>query len=141
MSDQANDHTDQDDIDDAAPSTEIEEEELSSGDIDTESPEQAASAEEESSQSSDSPISLGEAQNRAREVAEDLLEHGFEGIIKIEAAGDDGWRTVVEVVERRAVPDTQDIIGRYEIMLDTTGNVTGYELLERYQRGDMKEEL
>jgi len=48
---------------------------------------------------------------------------------------------VIELVERRAVPDTQDIIGRYEINLTSTGNVAGYELVERYQRGDMKEEL
>lgn len=41
-------------------------------------------------------------------------------MIKAES-NDEGWRTVVEVVERNAVPDTQDIIGRYEITLDGTG--------------------
>lgn len=45
------------------------------------------------------------------------------------------------MVERSAVPDTQDIIGRYEITLDDGGRVTGYELRERYRRGEMKEEL
>lgn len=87
-----------------------------------------------------STIGLGEAQGRAREVAADLFEYEFDGVIKVEAT-DSGWRTVVEVVEREAVPDTQDIIGRYEIVLDATGSVTGYELLERYRRGEMKEEL
>lgn len=48
------------------------------------------------------------------------MEHQFEGMIKAES-NDEGWRTVVEVVERNAVPDTQDIIGRYEITLDGTG--------------------
>ncbi|AAC82812.1 gas vesicle protein GvpO [Halobacterium salinarum] len=85
-------------------------------------------------------FTLSNAQTRAREAAQDLLEHQFEGMIKAES-NDEGWRTVVEVVERNAVPDTQDIIGRYEITLDGTGDVTGYELLERYRRGDMKEEL
>lgn len=86
-------------------------------------------------------IGLGEAKVRARETAEELLEHDFEGVIKIEATGAGGWRTVVELVERDAVPDTQDIIGRYEITLDETGSTTGYELLERYRRGETKEEL
>jgi hypothetical protein len=86
-------------------------------------------------------IGLGDAKNRAREAAEELLEHEFEGVIKIETKGADGWRTVVELVERSAVPDTQDIIGRYEITLGQTGSITGYELLERYRRGEMKEEL
>ena len=85
-------------------------------------------------------FTLADAQTRAQEAAQDLLEHQFEGIIKAES-NDEGWRTVIEVVERNAVPDTQDIIGRYEITLDETGDVTSYELLERYRRGDMKEEL
>lgn len=86
-------------------------------------------------------IELNEAQERAREAAAGLLDHPFEGVIEVETADGDGWRTVVEVVERSAVPDTQDIIGRYEIALDGTGSVTGYELLERYRRGEMKGEL
>jgi hypothetical protein len=86
-------------------------------------------------------LSLGDAQKRAQEAAKELLDHQFEGVIKAETADDDDWRTVVEVVERSAVPDTQDIIGRYEIMLGPAGEVTGYELLERYRRNDMKEEL
>jgi hypothetical protein len=140
MPDQADQNTDRDDVDDAVSSTELDEEPVSE-DVDLESSERAVPSEEESKQPSDSRISLGDAKGRAREAAEELLEHEFEGMIKIEATDADGWRTVVELVERNAVPDTQDIIGRYEITLDATGGVTGYELLERYRRGDMKEEL
>lgn len=93
-----------------------------------------------SSSETTSGIGLVEAQERSREVAEELLERPLESVIKIEA-NDDGWRTVVEVLERSAVPDTQDIIGRYEITLDATGNVSGYEMLERYRRGELKTEL
>lgn len=101
--------------------------------------ERPPASDEESSPSTDS-FTLADAQTRAREAAHDLLEHQFEGMIKVEP-NEEGWRTVVEVVERNAVPDTQDIIGRYEITLDGAGTATGYELLERYRRGDMKEEL
>lgn len=140
MSDQTNDNADHGDTEPTATPTEREEnsasEEISDG-----SSEQSISAETDPTQTSDSTIGLSEAQDRAKEAAEGLLEHEFEGIIKIEATTESGWRTVVEFVERSAVPDTQDIIGRYEITLDPTGSVTGYELLERYRRGDMKEEL
>jgi hypothetical protein len=140
MPDQTNDDADHDDTEETAPPTEREENRLSE-DTNDKSSEQSTSAETDPTQTSDSAIGLGEAQDRAKEAAEELLEHEFEGIIKVEAATDSGWRTVVEFVERSAVPDTQDIIGRYEITLDPTGSVAGYELLERYRRGDMKEEL
>ncbi|MCW8172936.1 hypothetical protein D8S78_15275 [Natrialba swarupiae] len=48
---------------------------------------------------------------------------------------DDGWLAIVEVVERRSVPDTQDIIGRYEVELDDDVTVHGYRRLDRYRRG------
>ncbi|WP_338071747.1 gas vesicle protein [Haloquadratum walsbyi] len=86
-------------------------------------------------------IGIIEAQECAKTAAKELFEHDFKSVIKVEADDNNEWRTVIELVERRAVPDTQDIIGRYEINLTSTGNVAGYELVERYQRGDMKEEL
>lgn len=109
-------------------------------DSDTET-EQDTRSDGDTSASSSETLSLVDAQNQAEEAAKALLDHKFEGIIKAETSDGDGWRTVVEVVERSAVPNTQDIIGRYEIMLDAAGEVTGYELVERYRRNDMKEEL
>lgn len=91
----------------------------------------------------DEPVSIGlaTAQQEARDAAEALLDHDFEGVIEVSMKDDGGWRTLVEVVERHAVPNTQDIIGRYAIELTETGDVSGYELRERYQRGDVKEEI
>ncbi|PCR91073.1 gas vesicle protein GvpO, halophile-type [Natrinema ejinorense] len=68
-------------------------------------------------------------------TASQLIGHEFDGVSEISPT-DDGWRSVVEVVERRAVPDTQDIIGRYEIELDTDATVHGYRRVDRYRRGD-----
>lgn len=66
-----------------------------------------------------------------------LIGHEFDGVSEISPM-DEGWRAVVEVIERSAVPDTQDIIGRYEIELDEDGVVQGYRRLGRYRRGDTK---
>ncbi|SIR81490.1 gas vesicle protein GvpO, halophile-type [Natronorubrum thiooxidans] len=68
-------------------------------------------------------------------TAGELIGREFDAVSEI-APTDDGWRAVVEVVERRAVPDTQDIIGRYEIELDDDATVHGYRRLDRYRRGD-----
>ncbi|MFC4550936.1 MULTISPECIES: gas vesicle protein GvpO [Halorussus] len=76
------------------------------------------------------------ARETAEEVAQTLIDEPFDGIIEVEQ-GSDGWFAVVEVVERSAVPDTQDILGRYEIDLDESGSVTAYRLVDRYRRGDM----
>ncbi|MFA9424880.1 gas vesicle protein GvpO, halophile-type [Natronorubrum sp. A-ect3] len=68
-------------------------------------------------------------------TAGELIGREFDAVSEI-VPTDDGWRAVVEVVERRAVPDTQDIIGRYEIELDDGATVHGYRRLDRYRRGD-----
>ncbi len=68
-------------------------------------------------------------------TAGQLIGREFDAVSEI-APTDDGWRAVVEVVERRSVPDTQDVIGRYEVELDTEGTVHGYRRLDRYRRGD-----
>ena len=68
-------------------------------------------------------------------TAAELIGREFDGVSEISPT-DDGWRAVVEVVERRSVPDTQDVIGRYEIELDENATVHGYRRLDRYRRGD-----
>lgn len=72
---------------------------------------------------------------QVQSTAGELIGREFDAVSEI-APTDDGWRAVVEVVERRAVPDTQDIIGRYEIELDDSATVHGYRRLDRYRRGD-----
>lgn len=86
------------------------------------------------------PIGLTEARDAALEAAETLIEHPIDSVIRIERA-DDGWRVLVEVVERSAVPDTQDILGRYEIVVDSQGTLQQYGLEERYRRGESRDEL
>lgn len=143
MADPANDQSGHDNESESteAPSSPDREEASAPADANDGGTDQDTPGDEDISSSSSETLTLIDAQKRAEETAQELLDHQFEGIIKAETADGDGWRTVVEVVERSAVPDTQDIIGRYEIMLDAAGGVTGYELLERYRRNDMKEEL
>ncbi len=44
----------------------------------------------------------------------------------------------VEVVERKSVPDTQDILGRYEMKFDLEGELLGYKRIMLRRRSDME---
>ncbi|WP_135305012.1 gas vesicle protein GvpO, halophile-type [Haloarcula amylovorans] len=91
---------------------------------------------------SDDGISIGgagsliEVRRTVEAVTAQLIEHPLDGVVEINKDGDGGWLATVEVVERRAVPDTQDIIGYYEITLEDSETVTGYRRLSRYRRMD-----
>ena len=84
-------------------------------------------------------VGIVDVRNQVRRVAADLIGRPLDGITEVRA-DDDGWYTTVEVIERNSIPDTQDILGRYELDLDADANVTGYRRLRRYRRGDFDDE-
>lgn len=92
------------------------------------------------SEQSDTETSIDEVRNRVQSTAEDVVGHPLDGIISVERDEDD-WRVAVETVERRGVPDTQDILGRYEILLDDDLTVTSYHRTHRYRRDDMEHNI
>lgn len=57
-------------------------------------------------------------------------------VTSVERAGKE-WHVMLEVLERRAVPDTQDIIGKYELKLDEGSELLGYKRVELRRRGDL----
>ena len=72
---------------------------------------------------------------RIERAADSIIGHPLDTISEISPT-EEGWIAVVDVIERRAVPDTQDIIGRYELTLEEDGAIRGYQRLDRYRRGD-----
>lgn len=72
---------------------------------------------------------------RIEHAADAIIGHPLDTISEIQPT-EEGWIAVVDVIERRAVPDTQDILGRYELTLEEDGSIRGYERLDRYRRGD-----
>lgn len=53
------------------------------------------------------------------------------------ARSEDGWRVTVELLERRGVPDTSDLLGVYELRLDHGGNILQYERTRMRRRCDL----
>lgn len=84
---------------------------------------------------------IGKIRDEVTDVAEEVVGHPLSGVTSIDRDEDDGWTVAVEVVERSSVPDTQDILGRYELDLDDDRTVTGYRRTHRYRRDDTEQDL
>lgn len=74
-------------------------------------------------------------------------EENFARLSKMPLAGavglsktEEGWVVLLEALERRAIPDTMDILGLYEVRLDNEGNLLGFERKRLRKRGETKEE-
>jgi hypothetical protein len=76
---------------------------------------------------------------RAVEQLTQLTGKKAEGVTGIERS-DDGWLVTVEVLEVRRVPETTDVLARYEIDTDDNGDLTGYRRAGRYTRGSARED-
>jgi len=47
------------------------------------------------------------------------------------------WKIVIEVIEKKVIPDTMDILGRYEINLDKKGELLGWKQQMIRRRSDL----
>jgi len=50
---------------------------------------------------------------------------------------EDGWNVSVELVERRGIPSTNDMLGLYELRVDRAGNVVRYMRTRMRRRCDV----
>jgi len=73
----------------------------------------------------------------ANQAAESMLKKKLDSIISLNRDAD-GWMAEVEVLERKSVPDTQDILGRYEMKFDADGELLGYKRIMLRRRADME---
>ena len=101
-------------------------------------PETESAPGEETAEDSTGELGVLDVREQVADISETLLGHPFDGITAVERADDGGWRAVFEVVERSAVPDTQDMIGRYELHLSLSGDVQGYSLQQRFKRSELQ---
>jgi len=82
----------------------------------------------------------------ANEVVEKARQ-GFVSLGKKPADGvtglsrtEEGWTILLEALERKAIPDTMDVLGLYEVRLDNEGNLRSFERKKLRKRGETKEE-
>lgn len=46
------------------------------------------------------------------------------------------WVVSVEIVEKKSIPDGMDVLGTYDVRLDTKGDILGYERVAMRKRQD-----
>lgn len=90
---------------------------------------------DESEEGDDESVGILEVRKLVETTASDLIGRELDGISEIRAE-ENGWLVVVDLIERPAVPDSQDILGSYEIELGTGGAIQGYRRINRYRRSD-----
>jgi Gas vesicle synthesis protein GvpO len=95
----------------------------------------AASAKREGAGGERRPGRVGFIARRAAEQIAGLVRRP-ERVISVEPA-DGGWRVGLEVVETARIPDTTDILGVLEVLLDANGDLVSYRRTGRYVRGDV----
>ena len=69
-----------------------------------------------------------------------LTNLGLNGVIGISKEGSE-WKTTVELIERKSIPDTSDILGIYEVRLDDEGEIVGFNRVKLRKRGETQEDF
>jgi len=73
--------------------------------------------------------------NLALTIAKKYISKEPETIIGLEQ-NEGEWKVTIETLERKAIPDTQDLLGRYEIRLNKKGELIGWKQKMVRKRSD-----
>jgi hypothetical protein len=79
--------------------------------------------------------SLIQVVETARTVAKNYMGKNPESIIDIEEKPKE-WKVTIETVERKAIPDSQDLLGRYDIRFDKNCKLIGWKQKMIRKRSD-----
>ncbi|MEA1965198.1 MAG: gas vesicle protein GvpO [Candidatus Aerophobetes bacterium] len=78
---------------------------------------------------------------KTSEVAE-VAQKELAKLIKLEPSGikgvskdEEGWHVMVEMIEKKSIPDAMDLLALYEVILDDEGNVL------KFKRGVLRKRL
>lgn len=82
---------------------------------------------------------MNEVINAAKDQLQSILTLDVANVVAASKT-DDGWNVKIELVERKAIPDTQDLLGTYDVILDEEGNIVSYERKMVRKRMDLVEE-
>jgi hypothetical protein len=81
-------------------------------------------------------MNINEICQKAPALLGSILNKKAESITSVAKEGEE-WKVQIEMLERKAVPDTQDILSRYELKLTGDMEFAGYRRVGMRHRGDM----
>jgi hypothetical protein len=73
---------------------------------------------------------------RARAALSELLGRPVEAVLGIDRE-QGNWIATVQVVELARIPNTTDVLGEYDAVLDNKGEIVRFHRTRRYQRGQI----
>ncbi|WP_256106029.1 gas vesicle protein [Streptomyces sp. ODS05-4] len=82
------------------------------------------------------PMSAPRAIRSAADQLQELLGRAPEAVSAVRPT-DDGWEADVEVLELERIPETTSVLASYRVRLDPAGELTAYERVRRYTRGQI----
>lgn len=83
-------------------------------------------------------MKLKEVIEKSKEELMSLVNLEISNVTGVEKT-DEGWQVYIELIERKSVPDSQDLLGLYEVQLDEEGEMTRYERIKLRRRTDLEE--
>ena len=60
------------------------------------------------------------------------------GVIGI-SHGEEGWVVSIEMLEKKSIPDSMDVLGLYEVKVDDRGKIVDFSRVKLRKRGDTVE--
>ena len=74
----------------------------------------------------------------ARKNLESITNLEFNGVTGVSKEGAE-WTVILELIERKSIPDTQDILGIYEAKLNEKGELVSFNRIKLRKRGETDE--
>jgi hypothetical protein len=78
-------------------------------------------------------MNVSEIAERAREELVKMTKLTLSGVIGT-AREDNGWMVTIEMVEKKSIPDSMDILGTYEVKLTEQGQVADFQRIKLRKR-------
>ena len=83
-------------------------------------------------------MQLRESITKAKEQLQAVVNLDISSVVGASKM-EEGWHLKIELIERKSIPDTQDLLGTYEVFLNNEGDLTGYERVRVRKRMDLEE--
>ena len=84
-------------------------------------------------------MNANEVLERAREEFVKLGKKPADGVTGLSKT-EEGWSIWLEALERKAIPDTMDVLGLYELRLDNEGHLLSLDRKKLRKRGETQED-
>lgn len=81
-------------------------------------------------------MNVVEVQKKVLPEIKDVLKKEPESISLIEK-NSEGWTLQCEVLEKKSVPETYDLLKVFEFKLDKDAKILGFKQLKKVRRGDI----